>query len=269
MVPPPLLKDTVELRRIGSLVFITHSPCRNEHDWFQRRTCRETYRTTLRTKLIDNTARYHSRTVARDNLLFCFRQLTLRSNETSSFVTLQLFGTISWEEKGKNRRIKLWVSRCRVGVVKIRDTLRHDGRSVAFDVSTRKGEQSQTRCEVVARQPATGCCSKPRKLEPVGLARRKLPTTQPPKPSHVKLPMPLNFFAMSPRKMLLRAPYTRSSNLHCHSVAFTMSFCRVDRVVYSLSSFYRHWRQIDIRNIIYNIDSLYILYLDTQSRIIY
>lgn len=95
-----------------------------------------------------------------------------------------------------------------MGVVKIRDTPSYDTRSVAFDVSTRKGEQSQTRCEVVARQPATGCCSKPRKLEPVGLARRKLPT-QPPKPSHVKLPMPLNFFGMSPRKMLLRAPYTR------------------------------------------------------------
>ncbi|OAD57716.1 hypothetical protein WN48_01559 [Eufriesea mexicana] len=81
----------------------------------------------------------------------------------------------------------------------------------------RKKGTNQTRCEVVARQPATGCCSKARKLEPVGLARRKLPT-QPPKPSsHVGLPMPLNFFGVSPRKMLLRAPYTRASNLHCHS----------------------------------------------------
>lgn len=50
MVPPPLLKDTVELRRIRSLVFITHSPCRND-DWSQGRTTAK--RTTLRTELID------------------------------------------------------------------------------------------------------------------------------------------------------------------------------------------------------------------------
>lgn len=234
MVPLPLLKDTVELRRIRNLVFITHSPCRND-DWFQGRTTAK--RTTLRTELIDTLLdiTYHSHTCPRSFVLFSRINFAIER----IFVTLQLFGTISWEGKkpiDKQRWLELyrdveWVL-LKFATLRVIDRIRE-----AWLSMFRHGKESKARRD--ARSwPGSRRLAAARNLassnQSAWLGASSLLSLQNPPMWSSRCPW---ISSVCHHEKCCCALRTLASNLHCHSVAFTMSFCRVDRVVYSLSSF--------------------------------